>query len=506
MKPITVGQIALATGGSLVWGDEGNEVTDVEIDSRKVKPGDLFVPIIGANVDAHTFIPDVLEMGAGCVLSSDPAVTGQVGACVLVEDTVAALQKLAAWYRSQFSIPVIGVTGSVGKTSTKEMIGAVLEKKFNTLVTYKNLNSQVGLPLMAFKLEDSTEIAVFEMGISMPGEMDRLVDIAAPDVAVLTNIGVSHIGNLGSREGICREKGRIIRKFGEDGKLFACADHDLYEMVRKNIPFECCEGNCHLQFYGIRDSFSGDDAQLTYAAEDIHISDDGAGFTFVTKDKRIPVQLSVMGEHNVANAVVAIAIGLNFGVSPEHAAEAVGTYKPLDMRGVIREAGGAYIIDDTYNASPDSIRSNLKALFMHPGNGRRIAVLGDVLELGEQSAELHRSIGAFIENEAEEGRRLDGLFTVGKETETTAEFVRENTDIPVSVCKDNFELIHSLKSEIRKEDWILIKGSRGMHLDEVAQALIKELPLRISSEGGKTDRFSAKPCPAVAGNGQKELE
>ena len=479
MESFTVKDICEATGGKLGWGDPAG-VCDggVFTDSRETGKGCVFVAIVGARVDGHDFIPDVLSRGAACVIATEPkdGVDTSVGACVYVEDTLAALQKLAAWYRRRFDIPVIGVTGSVGKTSTKEMIGAVLSKKYKTLITYKNMNSQVGLALMMFHLDSTIEMAVFEMGVSIPGEMDRLVDIAAPSAAVITNIGVSHIGNMGSRENICKEKGRIIRKFGDKGRLFACGNADLYDMITNNLPYDCCDGHCGTFFYGIESDFKEDISKLSFMAKDIYADETGEHFTFVYPSGEAKVRLSVMGEHNVTNSLSALAIGLEYGVDLADAIEAVGEYMPLDMRGVLKSYGGASFIDDTYNASPDSIRSNIRAMFSYPGDKRRIAVLGDVLELGEKSSELHKSIGAFIESEAAAGRRLDALYTVGNESEIIVKYLNEHTDIPAKSCKDNFELINSLAEEIKDGDRVLFKGSRGMHLDEVVEALLRRQP------------------------------
>ena len=474
MRTISVSDVVEATGGELLWGDENAKISGVHYDSREIGEGDLFVPIIGAKVDAHKFIPDVLEVGASCVLSSEPDISGDKGACVYVDDTVEALQDLAAWYRRGFDIPIIGVTGSVGKTSTKEMIGAVLEKKYKTLITYKNLNSQIGLPIMIFNIDDDVEMVVLEMGISMPGEMDRLVEMAAPESAVMTNIGVSHIGNLGSRENICAEKGKIIRNFGENGRLFACANADLYDLIRTNLPYDDCKGECRVSYYGLQDEFEGDINQLSYYASDIETGGDGLKFTYHHPDGEKEVHLSVMGEHNVTNAVAALSVGLQYGVDIDDAAEAVAQYKPLSMRGEVRERNGIHIIDDTYNASPDSIRSNLRALFSYQGDTRHIAVLGDVLELGDKSEELHKSIGAYIESEADKGRRLDALYCIGNESKAIVNFVKDNTDIPVRGCDDSFELIQALKNDLKAGDRVLFKASRGMHLDEVVEALIEQ--------------------------------
>ncbi|MBQ6538226.1 MAG: UDP-N-acetylmuramoyl-tripeptide--D-alanyl-D-alanine ligase [Eubacterium sp.] len=472
MKPITIDEIVKATNGRLLFGDPDAKVTGVVHDSRQAKEGDLFVPIIGAKVDAHCYIPDVLAAGATCVLSSEENIEEGKGACVLVEDTIKALQMLAGWYRDQFDIPVVGVTGSVGKTSTKEMIGTVLSKKYNTLITYKNLNSQIGLPLMVFHIEEDTEVAVLEMGVSLFDEMDALVEVAKPSSAVITNIGLAHIGNFKTRENICAQKGRIIKEFGDDGRIFACANGDLYDLIRTNLPYDCCKGECRVSFYGIKDDIKTDMSQISSYASDIRVENGREKFTYHHGDEQIDVSLAVMGDHNVTNAVVAIAVGRMLGVSLEDAAKAVGEYEPLSMRGEIHHTKGMHIIDDTYNASPDSIRSNLRALFSHEGNGRRIAVLGDVLELGEMSAELHKSIGAYIVNEAKAGRRLDAVYCVGKESKEIIRFLQANSDIECYGYDDNFSLIKALKNDLKEEDWVIMKASRGMHLDDVVKAVI----------------------------------
>lgn len=466
MRPITVAQIADAVSGTLAWGDADELVSGVSIDSRDIGKGSLFVPIIGERVDAHRFIPDVLERGAALVFSSDRQIKGDRGACIYVEDTLCALQELAAWYRSLFDIPVVGITGSVGKTTTKEMIAAVLEKKYRTVKTIGNRNSQIGLSLMMFELEEDTQMAVFEMGISMPGEMERLAEIARPTAAVMTNIGVSHIGNLGSRENICREKGNIIRYFPKDGKLYVCGNGDLMELSKSCIPYNSCQGGCDTQYYG---------TELTEGYYAVEVLADGKGQSFVYRHGNISenIKLSVMGSHNVENAIAALALAEQFSVPFEDAKEALSAYEPIAMRGVVKEAAGVHIIDDTYNASPDSIKSNLKAMFGYPG-GNKIAVLGDVLELGEQSWILHEGIGRFITDEAGQGRALSLLVTVGREMAAVHEFVKGHSDIISIHCADSQAAVEAVKNNMRSGDWILVKGSRGMHMEEVAEGLAKE--------------------------------
>lgn len=467
MKQVQIKDIVKAVGGKLVWGDANQVVTNVSTDSRKIEAGTLFVPIIGERVDAHKFIPDVLQAGAACVFFSDERKKEESGAGIYVEDTLDAMQKFAAWYRMQLPVKIIGITGSVGKTTTKEMIAAVLETKYRTVKTYKNLNSQIGVALMMFELDEDTELAVIEMGISIPGEMDRLVEMVKPECAVLTNIGVSHIGNMGSRENICKEKGKIVTYLPDGGTLFASGNGDVRQLVETQVPFERCLGKCRVLYYGTENG-------CDYYADEIGTNEEGQNFLYHDEKGTEKISLSVMGTHNVNNAIVAFAIGRKYGVPEKDALVALKNYKPIAMRGVIHEVKGVHILDDTYNASPDSITSNLHALFDYPGDGRRIAVLADVLELGEESAKLHEEIGQFIVKESQNGRKLDGLYTVGEKAAYISRYVSAHSDIPVFSAKSRDEVADELKTQLKEEDWVLIKGSRGMKMDEVVKQLIKE--------------------------------
>ena len=425
MRQVQIKDIVKAVGGKLVWGDENAAVTNVSTDSREVKTGTLFVPIIGERVDAHRFIPDVLEAGASCVFFSDDREKEKKGAGIYVSNTLLAMQKFAAWYRSKLPVRIIGITGSVGKTTTKEM------------------------------------------GISMPGEMDRLVEMVKPECAVLTNIGVSHIGNLGSRENICKEKGKIVSYLPDGGTLFASGNGDVRQLVETQVPSTRCKGNYKVSYYGT-------ESGCEYFADEMSANEDGQSFVYHDSEGKEKVLLSVMGTHNVNNAVIAIAIGRKYGVPVKDAIKALKNYKPIAMRGVVHDINGIHVVDDTYNASPDSITSNLHALFDYPGNGRRIAVLADVLELGKDSGKLHEGIGQFIIEEQNKGRRLDYLFTVGKEAAHISDYVKAHSDIPVFSAESKDEVMNELETKLQKEDWVLVKGSRGMKMDEVVKRLIKE--------------------------------
>lgn len=465
MKAIKVKDAVLATEGVLLWGDVDTRITNVVTDSRQVRKGTLFVPIIGENVDAHQFIPDVLAAGA-VTFTSDKHIDSGQGACIYVDNTLNALQRLAAWYRGQFDIPVVGVTGSVGKTTTKEMISTVLSTKYNVLKTIGNLNSQIGVALMMFHIEEDTELAVFEMGMSMPGEMARLVEIAKPQTAVMTNIGVSHIGNLGSRENITFEKGHIVKYVGtsHEGKMYICGNGDLKDLSNENIPYGKCLSECMTLFYGTEHGCS-------YRATDIRVTETGQQFVYHGKTT-CRVDLSVMGGHNVNNAVIALALGEQFGIEPQEAAEALRKYRPFSMRGERKDCHGYHVINDTYNASPDSINSNIDALFDYGAEGNKIVVLGDVLELGEQMESLHRGIGDFIVSEADKGKKLSYVITVGEGAAFICRQVERCSDIKTKICADNEEAAEFLKGIVKEGDWVLVKGSRGMHMDEVVKKVV----------------------------------
>lgn len=517
MVPISVREVLEATDGTLLCGDIESVITNVVTDSRSAKEGTLFVPVIGERVDAHRFIPDVMAAGAAASFTSVPNIMAgsadgmarKLGesagssdvvpdrfACIYVKDTIEALQKLAAAYRAKFDIPVIGVTGSVGKTTTKEMISAVLSKKYHVLKTIGNLNSQIGTALMMFHIDEQTELGVFEMGISLPGEMARLVEIVKPQTAVMTNIGVSHIGNLGSREAITYEKGHIIKYVGTDeadgrqgGRMYVCGNGDLRQLSKENLPWKIVSGAGVMdetdsgaekqnEKQSLRGEVSasdiiyyGTEPDCDRRADGIQVTERGQRFVYHGQGS-CEVELSVMGAHNVNNAVIALALAEQFGVDLTAAATALAEYRPFSMRGERKDCHGYHIIDDTYNASPDSINSNIDALFDYGEDGRKIAVLGDVLELGEQREQLHRGIGTFILKEAAEGKKLSCVVTVGEGAGFIAEQIREHSDIPTEKCASTEEAAAWIREMARPGDWILVKGSRGMHMDEVVEKVV----------------------------------
>jgi UDP-N-acetylmuramoyl-tripeptide--D-alanyl-D-alanine ligase len=458
---LTVGEILAATGGTLLCGREDIEITGVCLDSRKVEKGDIFVPVIGEKVDAHRFIQDVLKQGAMASFTSKKEIeksADKTKALILVPDTIEALQAMAGAYRSRFTLPIVGITGSVGKTTTKEMVAAALETKLSVLKTSGNLNGQIGVALMLLKLEPEHEAAVIEMGMSLVGEMEKLSKLARPEMAVMTNIGVSHIGQLGSRENICKEKLRITDTFSkEKGKLFLNSEDALLAEVE--LP------------KGER-IFYGKGEKSSFFATDIENIKEQCHFTLHYPGGEERVILNVLGEHNVLNALAAFAVAAEFGISPAVAKEGLFCYQPIAMRGQIYEKNGYKIIDDTYNASPDSMKSGVGVLLDHTELTRRFAVLADVLELGEHSYACHYEVGAYIAALEKEGRRIDVVVTVGQEAKAIGKAIEEkNPSILLRSFDTNQEAIAYLKENLKEGDGCLIKGSRGMKTDEIVEAL-----------------------------------
>ena len=462
MDHITVRHIVEAVSGTLLCGDADTELKHISIDSRSMRGADLFVPLIGEKSDAHRFLVQAMDNGAAAALTSEheAAPEGFHGALIQVKDTKLALQTIGRCLRARLSIPLVGITGSVGKTTTREMVAAALSAKYKTFKTPANHNSQIGVPLTISEISENDEIGVLELGMSEPGEMAVIAEIAAVDSAVMTNIGVTHIENLGSRENILKENLHIQDGMKAGGILFVNGDNDMLSTVH-------AKAGCHTVRYGLG-------ADNDYRAEDLSYPDGFPSFTMVHGEVRVPVKLTVMGEHNVMNALAALAVADAYGVPLADAAEKLLEFGGFKNRQQIYHKNGYTIVDDTYNASPDSITSNLHALFDYPGNGRRIAVLADVLELGKDSGKLHEGIGQFIIEEQNKGRRLDYLFTVGKEAAHISDYVKAHSDIPVFSAESKDEVMKELETKLQKEDWVLVKGSRGMKMDEVVKRLIKE--------------------------------
>lgn len=483
MESYSALKIAEIVGGSILHGDGNRLVSNVSTNSKEGNTTTLFVPIIGERVDAHNFIQDAYKNGMRVTFTMRDYIEEQTEdmTYIKVTHTLDALQQFAAYYREQFTLPIIGITGSVGKTTTKEMIAAALSVKYNVLKTSGNMNSQVGLPQMMLKIEREHDIAVIEMGMSLPGEMERLAKVAKPDLAVITNIGVSHIGQLGSKENIREAKLNIINEFNEGAMLFVNGEDELLKEV-----YDSCKENksstdftqkqlkikvssetrkaletANVKAFGLQDGFE-------FYAKNIQNIGEQTFFNFCFLDSRgrmieEEIILNVLGTHNVLNAVVALAVAYTYGISPKDAKEGLFLYRPISMRGQIERLQGITLVDDTYNASPDSMKSAVDVLLALPDAKRRIAVFADILELGEMSRECHYGVGTYLSKTS-----VDLVVTIGKEANYINEAIHEKNDKIESInFLENESAANYLLSELNHGDCIILKGSRGMHLDEI---------------------------------------
>lgn len=442
MKAFTLQEAAAALG--LPQMQAQATLADVCTDTRKIQTGSLFVCLRGERFDGHSFASQAAQLGAALLV--DHPVDADVPQLV-VTDTGKALLQLAGWYRRRFQLPVVGLTGSVGKTTTKEFIALVLGAKYNTLKTQGNLNNEIGVPQMLFRLEDSHTAAVIEMGMNHFGEISRLTRAVAPTVGLITNIGVSHIENLGSRAGILQAKLEILEGMAPDAPLIVNMDNDMLRTVKL--------GDRPLLTFAI------DDQSADFTATDI--AEQGSTTTFTVHHSTFtqPVTIPTVGIHNVYNALAAMAVGYVTGVDPAAAASALANYVPAGMRQNLVQVGGVQVIEDCYNASPDSMRAALQTLGKLPVH-RRYAVLGAMLELGDYAKEAHTQVGKMA---AENG--IDGVLAYGADAAYIVEAAKQAGLENARLFDTKEALAQSLAQQVQPGDGVLFKGSRGMHLEDV---------------------------------------
>ena len=452
MEQVTLTEIAQAVGGTCV-GCPDCAVTEISTDTRTITPGCVFLALRGARFDGHTFASQACRQGAVAVIA-DHVIPDCP--CIVVDSTGKALLDFAAYYRRKFQPFFVGVTGSVGKTTTKNMIALVLNAHCKTLKTAGNLNNEIGLPKTLMGLDSSYQAAVVEMGMSDFGEISRLSRAATPSIGVITNIGFSHIAQLGSQEGICRAKLEILDGMAVDAPLVVNGDDPYLIPLKTTLSRP-------VYTYGIKNI--GADCR----AEHIVTEQGSTSFDLCWQGTATHVTLPCIGEHNVMNAAAAFCIGMLAGMAPEEIAGALHTYQPDGMRQNIRKLEEQTVILDCYNASPDSMRASLSVLGQLSVAGRRIAVLGDMLELGEQSDRLHRMVGSMIKPD-----QVDLLFCCGPESSALAEEAARQ-GVPVQHFLEKEALTEQLRHTIQPGDAILFKASRGMQLESVAKALFAEL-------------------------------
>jgi len=461
---ITGKEVEIAAGGKIICGAASTVVDGVSTDTRADCEGKLFIPLCGVNFDGHDFIDAAVAKGARIVLTSrelaaDKYASGAV-TIVRVADTQAALSKLAAWYRIKFKPLVVGITGSVGKTTTKEMIALVLSKKYDVLKSKGNYNNEIGLPLTVFGLTREHTALVLEMGMNRPGEIGRLSRIARPDIAVITNIGYAHIERFGTKQNILKAKLEIIEGLSKNGTVFLNGDDILLKGLMGLIDRP-------VVYYGIDESLDviGTDARIRGEQE--------LEFEFLWQERNYSVVINAAGIHNIHNALAAIAVGLQNGVPPKLIVEALAEFQSGKLRMNIGAIGTNRIINDAYNANPQSMVAAINVLAGIAG-GRKIAVLGDMLELGEHANDHHREVGRYL---ADNG--VDILIAVGAHAQ---EVVRGACDIgggrPDGAGKVECHafgghdgVVDCIMRLIRPDDVILIKGSRGMSMELIAESI-----------------------------------
>ena len=429
----------------------------VSIDSRSLVKGNLFVGISGERNDGHDFVSQAVSRGAAVILIEesktrklDQTLLSNVPT-IAVTDTRAALQELAGYYRRKFDLPVLAITGSNGKTTTKEMIAQVLETKYEVLKSQRSFNTLIGVPLTIFELSPQTELMVLELGTSQFGEIARLAELSRPTLGLILNIVPAHLETFGTLENVAKAKFELLDELPEKSPVFLNLDDAILRARASSEKHRII-------------SFAWESA-ADYQAKEVAISDNGH-IDFRVKENL--VRLNLLGRHNIYNALAAYAVGEYFNVTPQAITQALEAYRPVHLRMEIQVVRGVKIINDCYNANPASMVSALESLQLTSTSGSRIAVLADMLELGDQAAELHSKIGQKV---FELG--IDYLVTVGELAENIAISALENgmAKSKVKSFKDKVEAGTFLLSLIQPGDTILLKGSRGMKMEELAQRL-----------------------------------
>lgn len=451
METITIREIADAVSGKL-FGSDQLKIDCITLDSRQCKPSSLFIAIKGERFDGNDFAQDFLNIG-DAVLVEKAVTTLPNKASIVVSDTQKALRDLAKYYREKFHIPVIGVTGSVGKTSTKDMIFHVLSQCFSTLKTQGNFNNAIGLPLTVFNLNKSYEIAVLEMGMNNPGEISDLTAIAQPSIAVITNIGTAHIGNLGSQQNILKAKLEMLERLEPNGLVVLNADDKILWSLKGKLPHSVI-------YYGI------ENLKADIIATEIILGNDKSKFKVEINGKACSFEINEIGQHHIYNALAAIIIGLYNKMNVESITKGIATFETGAMRQSISRLGNITIIDDCYNASSSSMESALKVLSQLGGANRTIAVLGDILEQGSFSEKEHRLVGSAVSE-----YDISMLVTVGKDAKFIADEAKSRGIKHIVSFDTNAQAIEYLIDNVLPKDTILFKASRGMKFEEISTKL-----------------------------------
>ena len=460
--PWTTQEILDATGGDLLCGNLRHSFAGVSIDSRKISPNDFFFAISGDTHDGHGFAPAVVDQGVrGLVINRQKYAQLPVTAweaksvtCIAVADTTRALGDMAAFTRRRANASVVAITGSNGKTTTRKLIAGVLTRQFKTLATAGNFNNDIGLPLTLLGLSPGHQWAVVELGTNNPGEIARLAEICSPDIGVITNIGPAHLEGLGSLDGVMQEKGDLINGLNRDGKAVLNADDPRVLQLARETQHE-------VLLYG-----RSQDA--TIRAEEIKEDGQTASFLLILDLESITVQLNSPGLFMISNALAAAAVGYLLGICAATVKAGLESFKPVAGRmNICHLPNGIHIIDDTYNANPDSMKAALATLKQMRAGGRAIFVAGDMFELGARAPELHRQVGALAAR-----TEVDRIYASGENAAALAAGGREHGIQPTdTITGSRKEILEDLKGWLQHGDWVLVKGSRGMAMEKVVESL-----------------------------------
>ncbi|HEY7001079.1 MAG TPA: UDP-N-acetylmuramoyl-tripeptide--D-alanyl-D-alanine ligase [Candidatus Udaeobacter sp.] len=452
MNPLPLSQVAQLAGGSLSSGDGSVVVDRISTDSRTIKRGELFVALRGENFDGHKFVEATAKAGAaGAII--DSSWEGNVSenfALIRAKDTLQAYQQLAANYRKSLKLNVVAITGSNGKTSTKDFAAAVLGRRFRVTKTQGNFNNHVGLPRTILEATSQDEVAVWEIGMNHPGEIATLAKVAAPDVGIITNIGVAHIEFMGSRERIAEEKGALAEAIGAEGTVILNADDPFTKGIAARTHAKVI----------LAGTTGG-----TIRAREINQSGNGTDFTILEGAHRCRAQLPVPGLHMVQNALLAVAAGRVFGLSLEECAAGLVAAPLTKARLQVKEIRGVQFLDDSYNANPDSMKAALRTLVELDAEGKRIAVLGEMRELGDESDRGHREVG-----ETAAALKVDQLIAIGNVAATIADAAKRAGLEKSSTVSSTTEAAELLAELVAPGDLVLIKGSRLARTEQVIEA------------------------------------
>lgn len=454
MKKLTINEVVKACNGRLVNAYSNCDepvISGVERDSRAISEGFLFVAIKGERVDGHNFCQTAFEKGAVAALV-EYVPEGIAGPCILVENTVKALQDIAEWYRKLLNFKVVGVTGSVGKTSTKEIIASVLAAKYRVHKTPGNYNNEIGLPLTVLSVEPEVEVAVLEMGIGNFGEMRVLSKIARPDVCVITNIGTAHIEFLKSRDGILQAKSEIFEYMNPKGRIYLNGDDDKLQTV-KNVN-------------GITPVFFGFSEECDATVSEYELSGlAGSSMTAVYGNTQLDAHINIPGKHMILNAIAATAIGHDMGMTDEEIITGLEAARTINGRCNIITRKEGFIIDDCYNASMDSMKSAVDTLML--AKGRKIAILGDMLEMGSHDKEFHLEVGQYAAKSS--ANLLICVGTLGRYIYEGARSQKPNMEL--IYFKDLEEISAAIHGLVKDDDTILLKASNGMGFKSLIELL-----------------------------------